>query len=194
MSTSPSDLQGAAGPRLIAGYLERLERAAAGLPDGARAELIADIRAHLSDTAGDAPDEATARRVLEELGEPEEIAAAAAPEPGPRPDRTGAELAYDVGTVLVLLLGGFIVPFAGWIAGVVMLWNGPRWDLRHKWTGTLLWPAAIVAGLAALMIAHAGGRSLGLVLAGVVIILGGLTFGFTYLLRASRKAGAPRPV
>lgn len=185
MNTTPSDTHAAAG-RLIADYLERLERAAAGLPDGPRAELLADIRGHLSDTAGTSPDEATVRQILAELGEPEEIAAAAAPEAGTRPDRTGAELAYDVATVLILLLGGFVIPVIGWIAGVVMLWNGPRWQLRHRWIGTALWPAAAVIALAALLIAHDGAPALPVVLPALAVILIGLPTGFAYLLRATR--------
>lgn len=188
MNTIPSDMDAAAGQRIIADYLDRLQRAAAGLPDGARAELLADIRGHLAETAGVSPDEPTARRVLRELGEPEEIAAAAAPESGARPAPTGAVPAYDVGTVLVLLLGGFVIPVLGWIAGVVMLWNGPRWGLRHKWTGTLLWPSATVVGAAALLTSHVGGPAMVLIPVAAVVIVIGLVAGFAYLLRATRPA------
>jgi hypothetical protein len=194
MNTTPSDTHGTAAERLIADYLERLDRAAADLPDGTRAELLADIRGHLSETAGASPGEAAVRQILGELGEPEEIVAAAAPEAADRPsrsgrtDRTGGELAYDVTTVLVLLLGGFVVPVLGWIAGVVMLWNGPRWRRRHKWTGTLLWPAATAVGVIALMVAHRGGPGPLVILIALAVILIGLITGFTYLLRATRPA------
>lgn len=65
---------------LISEYLQRLYRIAADLPEGARTELYEDIRAHLADTLAPNADETTVREVLDELGSPEEIVAAAASE------------------------------------------------------------------------------------------------------------------
>ncbi len=62
--------------KLVAGYLQRLESASAGLARGRRTELVAEIRGHIDDAlleAG-AADEVTIRNVLERLGPPEEIA------------------------------------------------------------------------------------------------------------------------
>ncbi|HEY2056885.1 MAG TPA: hypothetical protein VGH57_00830 [Amycolatopsis sp.] len=186
---------------LIAEYLDRLRRAAAGLAPATRAELLDDIAAHLAETAGPGADEARTRQVLDELGTPEEIAAAAAAETGvpasglagglaAAPARAGGgELAYDVGTVVVLLLAGFVVPVLGWIAGVVMLWNGPRWTTREKWAGTLLWPAAILVAGALLLLGHAlaGGVGPMVFLLGGLIELAGLVTAFTILLRAAAR-------
>jgi hypothetical protein len=180
---------------LIADYLDRLRRAGAGLPPAARAELLDDIAAHLAETVGPGADEAQARQALDELGTPKEIAAAAAAEsgapvgvPAGAPARAGGELAYDVGTVLVLLLGGFVVPVLGWIAGVVMLWNGPRWSTREKWAGTVLWPAAILVAGTLLLLGHrAGGVGPEVVLLGGIAVLVGLGAGFTILLRAAAR-------
>jgi uncharacterized membrane protein len=177
---------------LIAEYLDRLRRAAVGLPPAARAELLDDIAAHLAETAGPGADEARTRQVLDELGTPEEIAAAAAAEtgvPAGAPARAGGELAYDVGTVLVLLLAGFVVPVLGWIAGVVMLWNGPRWTTREKWAGTLLWPAAILVAGALLLLGHglAGGVGPMVILLGGLVVLAGLVTAFTILLWAAAR-------
>ncbi|MDT8912557.1 HAAS signaling domain-containing protein [Amycolatopsis sp. PS_44_ISF1] len=169
-------------------YLDRLRRAAAGLPAGRRAELIDDITAHLSELIGPDADEARARQVLDELGTPEEIAAAAAAEGGTA-HPGGGELAYDVATGLVLLLGGFVVPVLGWVAGVVMLWNGPRWSTREKWAGTLIWPAAIVVGVVLLLVAHAG-LGPAVLLIGGLVVLAGLIAGFAVLMRAAAQRRA----
>jgi hypothetical protein len=173
-------------------YLARLRRAAADLPAGARAELCDDIRAHLAESLGTDADEATAREVLDELGSPEEIVAAAAAETGTRPaGRSQGALLYDVAAVLVLLLGGFVVPVAGWVAGVVMLWAGPRWGLRQKWGGTLLWPAAIVVGALALLADHvARGRLVAVVVIGALVVLAGLISGCVWLLRTAARTDA----
>jgi hypothetical protein len=182
-----------AAGRLIEQYLHRLRRAAADLPAAARAELLDDITTHLSETCGTDPGEATVRQALDELGTPEEITAAAAAESGTgHARRSGGELAYDVTAVLILCLGGFVVPVVGWIAGVVMLWSGPRWQPRHKWVGTLLWPAALVIGALALTADHVAAGHLAVVIAiGALVILLGLLAGFTYLLRTTAQLPYP---
>lgn len=130
--------------QIIADYRDRLSRATADLPSGRRAELLDDIDAHLAEATADAPDRASVLQVLDQLGTPESIAEAARAESGTRPERgVDRDLAYDVFSVLALLLGGFVVPLVGWLAGVIMIWNGPRWTVVDRWIGTLAWPAAI---------------------------------------------------
>ncbi|MEJ2869911.1 hypothetical protein WCD74_19235 [Actinomycetospora sp. OC33-EN08] len=112
---------------------------------------------------------------------------------GPSPCRPAQSEGYSVATVLLLVVGGFVVPVAGWFAGVVMLWAGPRWTVADKWLGTLVWPAVVVVPLAAgLATAAVAGRDLGPgVLAGgvvgVVAVLVGLPWAFVHLLRAARR-------
>ncbi|GAA5180165.1 hypothetical protein GCM10023322_11850 [Rugosimonospora acidiphila] len=174
---------------LIADYLDRLRQASADLPAGSRAELMQDIGAHLAEKVDATASEVQVRRVLDELGAPEEIAAEAADQSGTRSSAPAAGgLAYDVATVLVLLLGGFVIPLLGWIAGVVLLWNGPRWNARHKWAGTLIWPGAIILALVLLTADHRTSGRLGVVVVtGVAAIMVGLVVGFVYLLRAARS-------
>jgi hypothetical protein len=59
---------------------------------------------------------------------------------------------YDAVTVFLLLVGGVIVPVAGWVAGAVMLLASRRWTRRDKLVGLLVWPGglAIAVGLIAL--------------------------------------------
>jgi hypothetical protein len=47
---------------------------------------------------------------------------------------------YDTVTVLLLMVGGLVLPFVGWLVSVGMLWAGPRWTRREKLLGTLVWP------------------------------------------------------
>lgn len=56
---------------------------------------------------------------------------------------------YDAVTVFLLLVGGVIVPVAGWLAGAVMLLGSGRWTLRDKLFGLLVWPGglAVAVGL-----------------------------------------------
>ncbi|GLY89300.1 hypothetical protein Airi02_072290 [Actinoallomurus iriomotensis] len=58
---------------------------------------------------------------------------------------------YDALTVFLLLVGGVIVPVAGWVAGAVMLLVSRRWTLRDKLVGLLIWPGglAVAVGLIA---------------------------------------------
>ena len=127
---------------LVAEYLQRLEHAAAVLPPDRRSELLEEIAEHIS-SAG-ASDEAGVRTLLDRLGEPEEIVAAARDDlpgwpawaaPVPQPRGTGVELA----AVLMLTLGSFL-PVAGWLVGVVLLWTSPLWRAREKLLGTLVFP------------------------------------------------------
>ncbi len=153
-----------ADARVVA-YLNRLEEAAVRLRSERRIELVEEIRQHIDARLSD-PGTTTAGQdavdaVLARLGEPEEIVAAASEEPGaldpafvsasaaPRRGSGGLEAA----ALVLLLFGGFLV-LVGWIVGAVLLWMSPRWTVREKLLGTLVWPfglatPVLVGGLAA---------------------------------------------
>jgi hypothetical protein len=119
-------------------YLKRLERAARPLPRRDRDALLADIRGHFD--AGLTPNstEADVRNLLEKLGSPEDVAAAAAPV---RPaTRRGARETF----ALVLLVTG-LPPVVGWLLGVGLLLWSPLWSAREKLLGILVWPGGYVA-------------------------------------------------
>ena len=123
-------------------YLRRLERAAADLPADRRQDLLDGIREHIADAraAGAAADEAAVRTLLDRLGEPDEIVAAARDDHEVtsrhgRPARTTLE------TVAVLMLtAGSFLPVVGWLVGVVLLWTSGLWRVREKVLGTLIFP------------------------------------------------------
>ena len=138
---------------LVEDYLRRLERAAAALPGDRRTDLVEEIREHITAAleSGAGQDEAAVRTVLDRLGGPEEIVAAAREDvppgwgtsyacawdggPVPPPRGTGHELA-----AVLLLTAGSLVPLVGWLAGVVLLWTSSLWRVREKLLGTLVVP------------------------------------------------------
>ena len=131
---------------LVDDYLRRLERAAYALPPDRRAELVLEIKGHIDEAMASAPggptDEAWTRTVLERLGTPEEIVLSEGGAPAPpavqtveRPAGTGLELA-----AVLLLTVGSIIPFVGWIAGVICLWASKRWRTWEKLLGTFVVP------------------------------------------------------
>ena len=110
-------------------------------------------------------------------------------EPQGRPPQDDA---YDVATVLVLMLGGFVVPVVGWLAGVVMLWASPRWTVADKWLGTAVWPAVVVVPAVTFGAVAAASQDTGLGfvvggIVGVLALLVGLPTAFVRLLRSGRR-------
>jgi hypothetical protein len=141
---------GAVDP-LVTEYLDRLAAAAAQLPADRRAELLAEIGEHIeaARAVGAASDEAALRTLLDRLGDPAEIVAAAATEPpaaaeppgvagtAAAPARVGVGL--ETAAVLMLTLGS-LIPVLGWLAGAALLWASSRWTRREKLLGTLVVP------------------------------------------------------
>jgi hypothetical protein len=132
--------------QLAAGYLKRLRRAARTMPRARRRELLDEIVAHIAEAraAGAVP----LQRVLDDLGDPKDIAGA-----GSARSRLGVR---EVAAVVLLLIGGFIYVW-GWIVGLTLLWASPRWRWPDKLLGTLIWPFGY-AGLwyAAFAVAFSG--------------------------------------
>jgi hypothetical protein len=47
-------------------------------------------------------------------------------------------------TPFILLAGGVLVPFVGWLVGIVLLWASHAWTLRDKLVGTLVIPGGLM--------------------------------------------------
>lgn len=126
--------------QLVDGYLGRLELELLDLAQERRREIVDDIRAHIADERGGIQNETDAdlMNLLDRLGDPVEIAAAARdgqPKAVPVPaTRAGAV------EILALILTPII-----WPAGVVLLWASSAWTTRQKLLGTLVVPGGYPA-------------------------------------------------
>jgi len=123
---------------LIDRYLKELERELSALPRARRREVMDDVRAHISEARSEAGnDESAVRELLDRLGDPTEIAEDARDRFGVRPVKAGF---MEVAALILLPVGGLILPFVGWFVGVVFLWVSPAWNARDKVIGTLFVP------------------------------------------------------
>jgi len=128
-------MKGAVHP-LVDDYVRALEAAAQSLPRRERDELVSQIRDHIDEALPLEPTEADVRNVLDQLGSPYDIVAAARPDqPSAQPARRGAREAF----ALILLVTG-IPPVIGWLVGVALLLWSPLWSGRQKLLGALVWP------------------------------------------------------
>jgi uncharacterized membrane protein len=142
--------------KLIQDYLDRLKKAGRTLPPDQRAEMVAEIRAHISVTLAQSEDqgEATVRTILDRLGTPEDIAAEAGIGLRPTGEATGRRVAaFELVTIVLLLIGGIVLPALGWIIGAVLLWASACWTLRDKLIGTLVVPGGLTLAVWLLLFA-----------------------------------------
>jgi hypothetical protein len=125
-------------------YLNDLDRALRDLPRDRRHEIVADIRSHIDSALADIPmpSPAAVDQILDHLGTPDTIAAAAFAEMPPTKTRIALR---DVTTIVLLLIGGLVLPVIGWLIGAVMLWTSSAWRVKDKAIATLLLPGGMLA-------------------------------------------------
>ena len=133
--------------KLIEDYLKRLNAELRGLPRARRRELAEEISDHIAEArAGlETEDEAKIRTLLDRLGEPAEIAVEATERLVARPSTAGWK---EVGALVLLPIGGVILPVLGWFIGIVLLWISDAWSTRDKLVGTLLFPGGLLLPVA----------------------------------------------
>jgi hypothetical protein len=140
---------------LINEYLDRLEEELADFPSTRRRELVQEISAHIAEARAslENEDEASIRNLLDRMGDPADIAAEAAgppaaeaPPPPPQQAKTRGS-GWDVAALVMLLVGGLILPVVGWFVGVVLLWTSETWSTGEKLLGTLLVPGGLALPL-----------------------------------------------
>jgi hypothetical protein len=128
---------------LVRDYLGRLEAAAWTLAGDRRSELVGEVREHIEVALTDAGrrDEVTVRNVLDRLGPPEEIVSAEvgtdAASPGAaavlshREGRLGLG-AVEIVALLLLTVGGILLPLIGPLLGLAFVWASTQWTTRDK--------------------------------------------------------------
>jgi uncharacterized membrane protein len=187
---------------LVGQYLHRLEAVSAGLPADERAELLQQISDHITSARADAGAEgghdgpALVRTVLERLGSPEEVAAAAGAEVGgPVPAQATAGTGREVAAVL-LLGAGWIFGGLGWLVGLVLAWTSGTWRTRDKVLATVLPLPVLLALLISHMVSAAGhAATVAVVLPLVLVGVAGTAYlGFRLVRRArTLQEGGPTP-
>jgi uncharacterized membrane protein len=127
-------------------YLDRLAAAARVLPPDQATELVADISDHLREALRPDADESEVRTVLDRLGTPRELVAAAggAAEAPAAPPASGTN---GLGAVEILALVTLVAaellfvlwPLAVllWVAGIILLAVARGWSGRQKLRGFL---------------------------------------------------------
>jgi len=169
-------------------YLDRLSVALTDAPAPLREEIVAGVREELVGL-----DAAQASARIAELGDPLQIAAEAldglpAAAPGPR-----SSPVYVGVTVALLVVGGYLLPVVGWLAGILLVVGSTAWTSREKKTAIAASVASAVVALA-LLFALRGGQAgeAGFVLFLVVPLVGNLVAGFYLGLKSRVSGGSAR--
>jgi uncharacterized membrane protein len=146
--------------KLVDDYLDRLNRELTGFPRARRRELVEEISGHIAEARADleTENEAAIRTLLDRLGDPADIAAEARERPAPARLKGSG---WDVVALILLLIGGVILPVVGWLIGVVILWGSATWTTREKLIGTLIVPFGLALPTFLLTFGTSGGACSG---------------------------------
>jgi uncharacterized membrane protein len=144
MSTTPD--------KLVERYLKHLEVELDDLPRDRRREIVDEIAVHIAEARVglEQESEADVRNILENLGDPADIAEDARERfevQQPAPASVYKPGWMEVAALVLLLVGGLILPLVGWVIGVVLLWVSNAWNVRDKIIGTIFVPGGLGSSL-----------------------------------------------
>jgi uncharacterized membrane protein len=106
---------------LVTRYLRDLKRALHDVPSARRREIVDEIREHIDEAAtsmSPEPNEAELRNILDQVGDPESIAAEACDRFGISRSKAGS---LERVAIALLIVGGLLLPGVGWVIGAVLL-------------------------------------------------------------------------
>lgn len=128
--------------KLVEKYLKHLDVELDDLPRARRREIVDEISGHIAEARADlgAETEADVRNILDDLGDPAEIAVEARERFGVQREKSGFR---ETATLIMLLVGGLVLPLIGWLVGVMLLWSSSVWNTRDKLIGTLVVPGGL---------------------------------------------------
>jgi hypothetical protein len=140
---------------LVDDYLKRLRKELAGLPRERRRELEQEISEHIAAARAtlSAQNEAEIRTLLDRIGDPADIAAEARERFGIQPRKTGWK---EITALILLPIGGVLIPVLGWFIGLVLLWVSDVWSIRDKLIGTFVLPGGLLVPLGLGFVAGSG--------------------------------------
>jgi uncharacterized membrane protein len=115
---------------LVDRYLKDLDAELRDLPASQRQEILDEVGEHIAAarTAPDADTEAGVRTVLGRLGDPADIAAEARERFGVQAEPARPATPWLEIIALILL----VIPFLGWLVGVVLVWVSRLWTIRDR--------------------------------------------------------------
>jgi uncharacterized membrane protein len=138
----------ATSDKLVERYLKHLDVELDDLPRDRRREIVDEISGHIAEARADLEQETESdvRNILEGLGDPAEIATDARERfevsPPAKPGRSEPG-GVEIGALIMLLVGGLVLPVIGWIVGVILLWTSNIWNTRDKIIGTIFVPGGL---------------------------------------------------
>jgi uncharacterized membrane protein len=185
--------------RLIEDYLRTLERELDGLPWARRREVLDEISEHISAARAELENESESaiRTMLDRLGDPADIAAEAgvrvADAEPTTPLRSSAGW-QEIAALILLLLGGLVIPVVGWVIGLILLWSSNVWTTREKLLGTLVVPGGLLVPVAIFLMAGGSAQSCASLGDGSVTCTGGESGLMQVVLYASFIALLLAPV
>jgi hypothetical protein len=124
---------------IVSSYLSALESALRNVSPARRQPIIEEVAEHIAKGRADLDpgDEVGLRNFLDQVGDPETIAAEVVADLTPRTGRR-----FEVLVPWLLLVGAFAFVI-GWFVGLAMLWTSETWDRRDKLLGTLVLPGGL---------------------------------------------------
>lgn len=133
-------------------YLRELRNELSDLPRTSRQEVLDEIGEHIAEARNElgAENETTIRNVLERLGDPATIADEARQRFGVERRPVGWR---EIAALVLLPVGGVILPLFGWFVGLILLWASDAWTTRQKLLGTFVIPGGLLIPVGMLFVA-----------------------------------------